>query len=321
MIRRLALILCLSACATPLRAQELSDFDAMVEVLRGPIAEQFGPAVFKTEAAEIYWKPYLADDTKWEKKARTDWYAAQLPTDFPKKGAVSVLYLERCRPKLPSGDLLDGDGERGKPDVVRAGDVAFIRNALETRGVTGIALGSLKGRDGWPRTDPDTGLRAINADLQQRFAAGSLTGRIAIFEPFCPATQRGSHEQALERYELAMARWEALPAPKPAPPAPPPPPPPPLPPPYPVYAPTPPIKFMRPASTSIFLISEFRSRICRQKTGSYYASSCQGWTAMLGDEMVLSGRHYRYRIEPTTGAARVGAIDLYMQPNPIDLTQ
>lgn len=320
MIRRFALILCLSSWATPLQAQPLSDFDAMVEVLRGPIATQFGPASFKAESAKIFWKPYLADDTKWEKKARTDWYAAQLPAGFPKNGTVSILYLKRCRPDLPSGDFMDDDGER-KADVVRAADAAFITNALEARGITGIALEPLTGRDEWWRTNPDAGLRAINADLQQRFAAGSLTGRIAILEPFCPATQRGSYEQALERYELAMARWQALPAPKPAPPAPPLPPLPPPPPPPPAYAPTPPIRFTRPASTSIFLISEFRSRICRQKTGSYYAPSCQGWKAMLGDEMVLSGRHYRYRIEPTTGAPRVGAIDLQVQPSPIDLTR
>jgi len=77
---------------------------------------------------------------------------------------------------------------------------------------------------------------------------------------------------------------------------------------------------MRPANAMVFLISEFRSRICRQKTGSYYKPSCPGWKRLLGDAMFLNGRYYRYRVEPASGNPRVGPLDLQVQPAPIDLT-
>lgn len=291
----------LSCLATPLHAQEVSEFDALVEVMRDPIAEQFGTISFKTEPARIYDKPYLADDTAWERTARTDWYAAQLPANFSFSGNVSVLYLERCEPKVPWDDVFR-DAERDD-DFYRAADRVVILASLAANGIGGVDLSPLEARASWGRTEPLAGIRTVNAELQRMFENGKIEKRTAIFEPFCPHSQRGSYEQWVEN-----GRKGPPPPPPPAP-APPPPPPPPD-----------PIDFILPAGAKVWVTSELKSRICKVRTGSYYTPSC-AWTEMLGSSLVLPGRYYRFRITQPGGAVRTGQLDLNSQPDPIDLTR
>ena len=315
-MKKLAVIsLSLLLIETAASAQQVSDFDAMVEVLRGPVSEKGAPT-YKIESASTFRKPYRPDDTRWEKAARTAWYAAQLPLGFPGNGTVSVFYLARCASSPYDFDLLNGEGDTH--ELRRALDSAILLNALAAKAVADIAPAGLYDRsygNPWARNAPDSSLRMFNAELQERFELGTIKERIAVFEPFCPNSQRGTYEHRYELWETGAKK--GLPPP-PDPPIPPPPPPPPLP--SPAYQLTSPIEFKRPLNVRLWVASDFSSRICKVKTGSEFHQSCN-WIEMLGTSMRLPGRHYRFHIEPRSGAPRGGKIDLYKQAPPIDLTQ
>lgn len=304
-------MLALFVSAFTARAQPVTEISAMTEVLLAPMREAYAPT-FKAEPAQIYRAPYLRDDTDWEKRARTAWYAAQLPQGFPTQGPIEVFYLPRCQPSLPYDELsqlgADFDTDLSSLQLSRAADRAIIRNALVLKGAGDVPLDPMIGRSGWLRTTPDPGLKAINSTLQQGFASGKLSERIAIFEPFCPGSQRGTYAQRLEHWQKAGRRGpEPIPDPAVYPPPPPPPPP-----------PGPPTMFEHPANARVWLMSEFKSTICNIRTGSFYSPSC-AWTELLGSGLQLSGRYFRYRIIPSAGSARTGRIDLRMQPSPIRL--
>ncbi len=309
--RQIFLGMALLASEVPVQAETISDFDAMVDVLRETVAKHSPAPVFKTEPMQIYKKPYLADDTKWEKQARQKWYDGQLPEGFPTEGNVAALYIDRCGPSAPNDELLTDEIDS---DLLQAIDSAFIRNALAMKGVTDIDFAPLKVRDRFNRSRelPDPGLRAINTILQNRFETGELAERIAIFEPFCPRSQRGTYPQMFENWESAGRIGSPPPPPPPPPPSPPPPPPP-------LQPVAPPVIFNRPANAQVWVTSELQSRICKIKTGSFYRASCK-WTQLSGTALNLNGRYYRYRVELSTGARRNGTIDLQKQPSPIDLT-
>lgn len=309
-MKKLAVIsLSLLLVGTAASAQQVSDFDAMVEVLRGSVSEK-GMPTYKIESASTFRKPYRPDDTRWEKAARTAWYAAQLPLGFPGSGTVSVFYLARCASSPNDFDLLNGEGDSDK--LRRALDSAILLNALAVKAVTDITPAGLYDRsygNPWARNAPDPSLRAFNSELQGRFETGKLKERIAVFEPFCPNSQRGTYEQ---RYELWETGGREGPPPLPDIQV--------YPPPPPVMTSAPPIKFKRPLNVKVLVASEFRSRLCEVKTGYEYHQSCN-WIEMLGTGMTLTGRYYRFRIEPSVGPPRGGRIDLHKQPAPIDLTQ
>lgn len=306
----------------PEPATEPSEFEAMVAVLAPEVARNTPAPAFKAEQASIYAKPYLADDTKWEKAARTTWYSGQIPVGFPTTGTVEVLYLSQCTPEAFAVDWMN-KGE-WSPDMRAAAETALIRQALVARGLDAAAAARLapakleaRATSQWNRDKPDPALKTLNAALQSAYEAGKLTQRIAVFEPFCPPTQRGTYAQAAERYQAAVAKWKASDGPVPPPPLPPPPPPPPPPPAY-YAAMVAPVDFRIPSGAEVWIASELTARICEMKTGAPYRPACGGYK-LYGTGMTLTGVRYRFYMERPGKVPKQGTLNLNLLPRPIDL--
>lgn len=306
--------------AAPVRAQPVEDpgeFEATVAVLAPEVAKALPAPPFKAEPASIYAEPYLADDTKWEKAARTTWYSGQIPAGFPASGTVEVLYLPRCAPPAFNIAWLN-DGE-WTAAMRSAAEIALVRQALVAKGLDAAsamqatpAAFALRSTSSYGRETPDPALKSLNAALQSAFEAGRIGQRIAVFEPFCPSTQRGTYAQDIEQYQARVARWRASDGPVPPPPPPPPPPP--------AYyaAAIPPIGFVLPAGAKVWIASELKARICEMRTKKAYQPACGG-QQLFGTAMSLTGTRYRYYMERPGQAPRQGSLDLNVLPKPIDL--
>lgn len=301
----------------PQTAEAMAEDDALLELLGPAVAKESATLAVKVEPASIFQKPYLADDTKWEKAARTAWYAAQLPYGFPGDGNVSVIYLPRCAASGMSVDWIQSD-EWTDP-MVRAAEKLRVQKALATNGAGSVDVPLLqsRGRYSWNRSVPDPALAGFNAALQAAKTSGATATQFAVLEPFCPNTQRGSYEQDMERYERTTARrrqaGRAIPPPPPPPPSPPPPPPPPS------YASaSPPVQFLLPPATTLWIATEMKAQLCEIRYKTVFDTRC-GWNQVYGSFASITGRHFRFHLEKAGASPRSGKLDLQLLPRPINL--
>lgn len=305
-----------SALAQPVD-EPMAESAALAELLGPSVAAEKPALTVKIEPASIFKQPYLADDTKWEKAARTKWYSAQLPKGFPGKGNVSVVYLPRCAASGMSVDWIQWD--EWTDAMVRAAENLRLKKALAAAGAGNVDVPILqsRGRYSWDRTMPDPALVALNTALQDAKKSGATSTQYAVFEPFCPATERGSYAQYQEQYEAAVTMAKKAGQPIPPPPPPPLPSPPPSPPP--AVGIDPPVQFLLAPAATLWIATELKAQLCEIRYKAVFAPNC-GWQKLYGSSANMPGRHFRYYLQKAGDTPKTGKLDLKILPQPIDLT-
>uniref|UniRef100_UPI0035C976E2 hypothetical protein n=1 Tax=uncultured Sphingomonas sp. TaxID=158754 RepID=UPI0035C976E2 len=256
-------------------AADLTDDEALAILIRKSIAQEYSNSdrmdrpEFSEWAAQSFRKPFLAGDTALEKKARTDWYAAQLPANFPRTGKVRVVLLQKCYTNVW---LADADDQADYERVESLADREWLRVAFQKAGVEQGPLTIVPTtvrRSSLEDPSPAPWIRSLNQHLQHRASTTEKSLPLAVFEPYCGESQRQE-------------------------PSPPPPPPPPPPRPAQFY-------FSAPPNTTLTIISELKSDICEIRTGSRYTASCRGWRTISQNPFPVTGTRYRYTaIRPGT---------------------